>query len=437
MKKTEQIISDLYNEVLEACKNNISLKSLHPLLVTSSLSLYKNSPPYNFSQPNLYSSAEKRSNEESIRRILARLKNELEPWRTSPISTLSHQETEALEAIITSHLIEIDQGGYLFEEPFLEFFLDKGYLDSARDFFAMAQKKDGNLTFEEIFQAIRNVWIMNSLQLIWDLPLEVTPSVYAYSMLYPYTDNFLDDPEITHSDKKQFNQKLCGLIQGIPQSSKNFHQERVFHLISDIENQYPRPHFPMVYEGLELIQDAQILSLRQDHSEALPKEDLLKLSFYKGGTSVLGDACLVKGLLTPQEITFAFHYGTFLQLVDDLQDAKDDRKDGHQTIFTTGASNQALDEDVQSLIAYTKTVNTPLPLDSPLAKYMKRIIGSCSLILIMTTLGKTPQLVSTSLYQEIEALSKVHLDFYPRIEKEFQSLTSDVNLNLPIKDYGK
>ena len=437
MKKNTPIIDEIYNEIQEAFKATSSLKSLQTLLVTSSFSLYKNAPPYNFSQTTAYSFAEKRSNEEGVRRILTRLKKELEPWQTSPISIISQQETETLETIITSHLLELDQGRYLFDEPFLEFFLDKGYLDSAQVFFMTAQKKDGNLTLENLFQAIRNVWIMNSLQLIWDLPLEITPSVYAYSMLYPYTDNFLDDPEVSCSDKKDFNQKLSELIQGVPQTSKNFHQKRVFNLISDIENQYPRLHFPMVYDGLELIQDAQILSLHQDQSRSLTKEDLIKLSFYKGGASVLGDACLVKGCLTPQEITFAFQYGTFLQLVDDLQDAKEDRKDGHQTVFTMGASNQVFDKDVISLISYTEAISSPHPLDSPLTQYMKQIIGSCSLLMIMTTLGKAPQLISPSLYQEIEGVSKVHLDFYPLIEKEFQSLTSDIDPNLPIKDYRK
>lgn len=437
MKKTEHLIKDLNNEVMEGWKNTNSLKSLQSLLVTSSLSLYEESPPFNFSQTTVYSSAEKRSNEEGVRRVLARLKKELEPWQTSPISIISQQETEALEAIITSHLVEIDHGRYLFDEPFLEFFLNKGYLDSARDFFMMAQKKDSNLTLEEVFQAIRNVWIMNSLQLIWNLPVEITPSVYAYSMLYPYTDNFLDDPEVSHSDKNQFNQKLSDLIQGIPQTSKNFHQQRVFKLISDVENQYPRSHFPMVYEGLGLIQDAQILSLRQNQSGSLAKEELIKLSFYKGGASVLGDACLVKGFLTPQEITFAFHYGTFLQLVDDLQDIKEDRREGHQTVFTLTAPNQTLDKDLVALFSYINTVSSPHPWDSSTTQYMKKIIGSCSLLMIMTTLGKEPQLISPSLFQKIEAISKVHLDFYPWIEKEFQSLTSDIDLDLSIKDYGK
>jgi hypothetical protein len=42
---------------------------------------------------------------------------------------------------------------------------------------------------------------MNSLQIFWGLPLEMTPSVYAYSMLYPYTDNFLDNPEVNSEEK--------------------------------------------------------------------------------------------------------------------------------------------------------------------------------------------------------------------------------------------
>lgn len=301
----------------------------------------------------------------------------------------------------------------------------------------MAKEKDGDLTLEDVFQAVRNVWIMNSLQLIWDLPLEITPSVYAYSMLYPYTDNFLDDPEVSDLEKKQFNQKLSDLIQGITQTSNNFHQKRVFHLISEIESQYPRDHFPMVYEGLGLIQDAQILSLDQDQSKTLTKQNLLKLSFYKGGSSVLGDACLVKGALDPQEISFAFNYGTFLQLIDDLQDAEEDRTNGHQTLFNMGPVNYFLDDQVLALISYLTAVTKPNDSDSAMTQYLMRIIGSCTRLMVMSSLGKTPGLISDPLYQKLEAISKVHLDFYSSIEKEFDFMTSKIKFNQPLKELFK
>ena len=61
---------------------------------------------------------------------------------------------------------------------------------------------------------MRNVWIMNGVQLMADVPVKITPSVFAYSMIYPYSDNFLDDPNVTEEEKqafsKRFNQRLHG-----------------------------------------------------------------------------------------------------------------------------------------------------------------------------------------------------------------------------------
>ena len=52
-----------------------------------------------------------------------------------------------------------------------------------------------NPSFElgDLYQALRNVWIMNSQQLFRGSPIVYSPSIFAYSMLYPYTDNALDD----------------------------------------------------------------------------------------------------------------------------------------------------------------------------------------------------------------------------------------------------
>jgi hypothetical protein len=47
-------------------------------------------------------------------------------------------------------------------------------------------------------------------------------------------------------------------------------------------------------------------------------DKILPISFFKGGTSVLADAFLVKGNLNIKEMHFAFAYGSFLQLLDDL-----------------------------------------------------------------------------------------------------------------------
>ena len=64
-----------------------------------------------------------------------------------------------------------------------------GFLDSTDDFISKARNFDENLNFEDIYQAMRNVWIMNIIQVTANKKIACTPSVFAYSMLYPYTDN--------------------------------------------------------------------------------------------------------------------------------------------------------------------------------------------------------------------------------------------------------
>ena len=39
---------------------------------------------------------------------------------------------------------------------------------------------------------MRNVWIGNNLQMLLGVPVCLTQGLFAYSMLYPVTDNVLD-----------------------------------------------------------------------------------------------------------------------------------------------------------------------------------------------------------------------------------------------------
>ena len=59
-----------------------------------------------------------------------------------------------------------------------------------------------------------------------------------------------------------------------------------------------------------------------------------KLSFEKGGASVLADGYLAAGTLSREEVQFIFRWGALLQLVDDLQDIRQDGGEHSLTIFT-------------------------------------------------------------------------------------------------------
>lgn len=271
-------------------------------------------------------------NQRTLKRLSQKLMHDLEPYKTelqekiNPEPDFSSPEIKMVKSIITDFILEVDKRKLVFDRPFLNFFIEQGYLEVAQEFITRARKEDSELKSEEIFQAMRNVWIMNSLQIFWGLPLEMTPSVYAYSMLYPYTDNFLDNPQVNSEEKIKFNKRLSKVLNGENLTPANFIEEKVFSLVGQIESEYRRDRFPKVFDSLRLIQEAQIESIKQHTDEMLANDKILPISFFKGGTSVLADAFLVKENLNIKEMHFAFAYGSFLQLLDDLQDAVADKK---------------------------------------------------------------------------------------------------------------
>ncbi len=200
-------------------------------------------------------------------------------------------------------------------------------------FTGQARAFDPQMNEKDLYQALRNVWIFNSLQMWSGIPVSCTPSCLAYSLLYPYTDNILDNSSLGHNEKKRFNRLLGRRLEGIadPGFAGEYHNiERCIRLI---EEEFPRNSFPHVYHSILAIHHAQTESLRLQHSA--DPAIITGITITKGGTSVLADGSLVSGQLDPVLIKFCFDFGAVLQLVDDLQDAAEDRKAGHATMFST------------------------------------------------------------------------------------------------------
>ena len=122
--------------------------------------------------------------------------------------------------------------------------------------------------------------------------------------------------------------------------------------------EFPRGRFPGVYASLLAIQRAQSRSLDQHGGKDLTDAQLLRISFEKGGSSVLTDLYLVTGNAEPLEERFAFGYGVFLQLLDDLQDVETDLAAGHETLFTRAACRGRLDEPTARLARFIDEVLT-------------------------------------------------------------------------------
>ncbi len=408
-------------------KNNLKNGDSIPIeiLLNRAINEYKSSNKFQLNNLRKVSFINKLWNERKINKLTEGLINDLEPYKAefqkeqSADVFFSSPMKEEIKSIVTDFMFEADKRKLLFDRPFLKFFIENGYLDVAEEFIRAAKKETPLLKDEEIFQAMRNVWIMNSLQIFWGLPLKMTPSVYAYSMLYPYTDNFLDNPELSREEKINFNERLYKVLDGEKLTSANFVEEKVFSLIGQIESQYGRDTHYQVFDSLKLIQEAQTKSMKQDRDEILTKDKILPISFFKGGASVLADAFLVKGNLNIDEMYFAFTYGTFLQLIDDLQDAEEDKKDRHQTLFST--RNEIVDNEIKRLISYIFKLNTVNEPDTETMYFMKQVISSCTLIMIMEAVARNPELISGKLYKQLESYSKVRLPYYRKFEEKIKS----------------
>jgi hypothetical protein len=81
------------------------------------------------------------------------------------------------------------------EEQCLSLIFKGGFFELTRDFIREAKRFDGQIGLSELIQALRNVWVMGCIQLSAGKKVELTPAVFSYSLLYPYTDNFMDSSE--------------------------------------------------------------------------------------------------------------------------------------------------------------------------------------------------------------------------------------------------
>ena len=232
-----------------------------------------------------------------------------------------------------------------YEEEQLDVILSEDYKQMTKDFIRMSRKFDPEVDLDDVFQACRNAWIMNGIQLMLGLKIELTPSIFAYSMLYPYSDNYLDDPALSQQEKKSFSYRFRKKLSGEKVFAENENEARIFRLVEMIEGQFDRDKFPKVYLSLLAIHDAQVKSLCLiDPDENLSEKEVLNICLEKGGTSVLADGYLVAGDISKEQALFFFGFGAYLQLIDDIQDVKEDSCAGLLTIFSQASSYQNLDD---------------------------------------------------------------------------------------------
>ena len=354
----------------------------------------------------------KRKNEETMEQLIDKIEIELGRFPTSKEAqfiwrdNITKQVYDVLDSQSWIKLGSIDKE---FKNNFLS--ITKGFIKKCREF-------DKDLSYDDIGQAMRNVWIVSILQKVFGRKMELSSAIFGYSMLYPYTDNYLDEPNISMEDKigfnERFRERLCGKhILGL-----NERESKVFELIKFIELDFPRNAHKNVYEALISIFEGQEKSLFQQKKISCPYEcDILGISIEKGGASVLSDGYLIDGKLTEDEERFAYGYGFFLQLCDDLQDVDIDKQCNHMTVMSQIAGKFYLDVLVNKLInMFYKILEDDKCFRCTNSVEIKELIESNCMLMIFMAVVSNEKYFTKKYVNEIS----VYLPFTIRYARKFQ-----------------
>jgi hypothetical protein len=280
----------------------------------------------------------------------------------------------------------------------------------ARDLASQARHLDPAVATDDILQACRNAWTACGLQALLGEPAHLTSAIFAYSMLYPYSDNYLDDKKVAPDAKLRFSSRFRLRLAGDERPPGNGRESTIWELVSLIEGQWPREAYPGVYDCLLAIHSAQENSLQQQRA-GLSNMDILRLSFAKGGASVLADAFLATGSLGEAERHFAFGWGVLLQLGDDLQDLASDRDRGFHTLFSRAAGQGTLDELTTRTLNFASRVTESMHALPNGAEHLKELLRRNSISLLTTTAGEYNELYSDTYLRELERYSPLHFAF--------------------------
>ncbi|MCP5104917.1 MAG: hypothetical protein GY950_16140, partial [bacterium] len=300
-----------------------------------------------------------------------------------------------------------------------------GFTRSTREFIDRVNSFDPSMPPENIYQALRNVWVMNVLQTYLNRDMAGSDSIFAYSMLYPYTDNIMDDASLPLEEKLRRSRNLKQRLEGkpFPQTTAGI-EKKLDALVTLIERQFPREKFPKVFQSLLAIYNAQVNSLTQQQGNLPPYAvDIPALSFEKGGTSVLADGFLIKGELAEGQEDFCFGLGTFLQLADDIQDIVPDQKNNHMTMFSHVAGKYTPDALANKLFHYITAI-VEQGLADPAKTGLKELLRKSFYFHIIEAVGKNRDLYSDAYIAEMQVHFPFRFSFFRKLRKQLNKVLS-------------
>lgn len=362
----------------------------------------------------------KMQNEQYIQSVSERFKNQIK--RFSHITLLRKKRKQKMlniltdvlstETIICVHNSMDQQTLDAFQEDL------KNFLRHVRAFAP-------ELSLEGIGQAIRNYIVYAMFNVIHQEQPCFSIACFGYSMLYPFTDNYIDSKQYSAKEKLAYNQIIRDKIEGNDVQPQSLYQKKTCELLQAIELEYPRDKNPTIYTLLLMILEAQEDSIKQQNKGfPLMTEEILNISLYKGGVSVLIDRYFVKKKITNEDLNFYLGFGFFLQLADDLQDIKEDSLQGNQTIFTLDLQCKREEKLVNKLLHFMQQIMNSYQAENDTFKDF--ILSNCYQ-LIYTSVIRSKEFFSQEYIDHLERYLPITYPFLENMKKNML-VTNDIKM---------
>ncbi len=290
------------------------------------------------------------------------------------------------------------------------------FKEELRDFLIHVRKFAPELSFDGIGQAMRNYVVYAMFKEINQIKSGLSMAGFGYSMLYPFTDNFIDSKNYSNEQKSEYNQIIRDKLIGKEVSPKTIHQQKTCELLQSIESDYPRTADATIFTLLLMMLEAQEDSIRQQNKNLLlTVEERLDISLYKGGISVLIDRFFVNKEITEADVFFYLGFGFFLQLADDLQDIKEDSQILNQTIFTVNLHYEQEEKIVNKMLHFIHEIMESYQPEN--YEFKNFILYNCYQLIYFSVI-QNKEFFSKEYLDILESFLPVTYSFYTGMEKK-------------------
>lgn len=265
------------------------------------------------------------------------------------------------------------------------------FVREAKRFIDRVRAFDGELDQAQIWQAFRNYLIYAVIVDMQGERQNAGDQILAYSLLYPYTDNYIDNEKIPKECKEHYNRMIADKLRGGSVTPRGLLEERTCLLLDMILRVCSEPAGKRVSGILLQLLYAQSSSIGGQLAEvsgvtSVPifsersQDRILETSIWKGSTSVVADYLFSTPHWTQEEETFYRKFGFLLQMIDDLQDIEEDKRSGNRTLMAECRELPVREKYVNRLLWYSWRVITEFEPVNPRLKEF--ILKNCVAIIL-------------------------------------------------------